>query len=135
MTVKELSQLYWLNREIPRDEARIAQLREKAQSAPSPDMSGMPHGSGGNTSRTEKYAVELTSRERSLSHRRAERDRLQQFISYIPDSLTRLIFSYRFESRKSWKEVAALIGCGNTEESVKKRCYRYLEEYNSNRFV
>ena len=53
MTVKELSQLYWLNQEIPRDEQRIAELREKAQAAPSPDMSGMPHGSGANTSRTE----------------------------------------------------------------------------------
>lgn len=135
MTVKELSQLYWLNQEIPRDEQRIAELMEKAQAAPSPDMSGMPHGSGVNTSRTEKYAVELASRENILLHRCAERDRLQQFIRDIPDSLTRLIFSYRFESNYGWKEVARLIGCGNTDDSVKKRCYRYLEEEYNSRFV
>lgn len=135
MTVRELSQLYWLNREIPRDEERIAQLRAKAQSAPSPDMSGMPHGSGGNTSRTEKYAVELASREKLLMNRKAERDRLQSFINDIPDSLTRLIFSYRFENNLSWKEVAKKIGCGNTDESVKKRCYRYLDEEYNSRFV
>jgi hypothetical protein len=135
MTVKELSQLYWLNREIKRDEEYIERLESKAYSAPSPDMSGMPHGSGGNQSRAEKYAIELTDRRRRLTHRIAERDRLQRYINSIPDSLTRLIFAYRFESNMSWKEVARTIGRNCNADSVKKRCYRYLEEDYNNRIV
>lgn len=134
MTVKELSQLYWLNQEIPRDEQRIAELMERRRQHQAL-ICRVCLTDPGQYKPYRKYAVELASRENILLHRCAERDRLQQFIRDIPDSLTRLIFSYRFESNYGWKEVARLIGCGNTDDSVKKRCYRYLEEEYNSRFV
>ena len=40
MTLKELSQLYYLNREIERDKVRLAELQSKAYEASSPNLSG-----------------------------------------------------------------------------------------------
>lgn len=37
------------------------------------------------------------------------------------------VLTLRFIENLSWKEVAYTAGAGNTEDSVKKRCYRYLK--------
>ena len=41
MTMKELSQLHWLNVEIDRDKQRLAELEARATSPGGPNMSGM----------------------------------------------------------------------------------------------
>ena len=46
MTMKELSQLHWLNVEIDRDKQRLAELEARAASPGGPNMSGMPGGGG-----------------------------------------------------------------------------------------
>ena len=38
-----------------------------------------------------------------------------------------MIFRLRFLRGLEWKELAVLIGCGNTKSSVEKRATRYLE--------
>lgn len=45
MTLKELSQLYYLNREIEMDKKRLLELEARAVSCSS-DLSGMPRSSG-----------------------------------------------------------------------------------------
>lgn len=45
MTLKELSQLYYLNREIDMDKKRLLELEARAVSCSS-DLSGMPRSSG-----------------------------------------------------------------------------------------
>ena len=57
-----------------------------------------------------------------------EQKRLEEYIASIPDSLTRQIFALRFVNGLSWRQVAFHVGGGNTEESVKKVVYRYLEK-------
>lgn len=44
MTLKELSQLYYLNREIEKDEQRLAEL-EAIATGTTQNVTGMPHGS------------------------------------------------------------------------------------------
>ena len=51
------------------------------------------------------------------------------FISTIGDLQARTIFRLRFLGGMSWKEVATATGGGNTEGSVQKICYRYLEAH------
>lgn len=51
------------------------------------------------------------------------------FISTIGDLQTRTIFRLRFLGGMAWKEVATATGGGNTEGSVQKICYRYLEAH------
>ena len=52
---------------------------------------------------------------------------IADYIQGIPDSLTRMIFRLRFIHGMVWKEVAATVGGGNTENAVKNICYRYLK--------
>ena len=44
MTLKELSQLYYLNREIERDKQRLEGLKAKSCSLPGSNFSSMPGG-------------------------------------------------------------------------------------------
>jgi hypothetical protein len=87
----------------------------------------MPHATGFYQSKLEHQIVEIESRREILERMIARRDNLQQFIDDIPDSYTRYIFTLRFVNNMSWKEIATAAGGRNTEDSVKKRCYRYLK--------
>ena len=59
----------------------------------------------------------------------SEQLRLETYIASIPDSLTRQIFTARFVDGLSWLMVARRIGGYNTEDSVKKICYRAIKKY------
>lgn len=131
MTVKELSQLYWLNREIEMDQKRLEELEYQAIPG-SPIISDMPPGPHSNESKVEKLAAEIVDLKAIIAAKQIqcihERQRLERYISEIPDSLTRSIFELRFANGLPWSQVAACLGGGNTTEGVKKRCYRYLKE-------
>ena len=131
MTLKELSQLYYLNREIERDQERLDALRERAAAAGAPNTDGMPK-SPGYENRIEHYIAEIVDLEAIIRAKISlcmhERNRLERYIADIPDSLTRQIFALRFINGLSWVHIALDVGGGNTEEGVRKRVYRYLEQ-------
>lgn len=133
MTVKELSQLFYLNREIEMDTKRLEELRANVGSLASPSLSGMPHG-GDNQSKVEREAVELAALEAMIVAKKkrciAEQLRLENYIQSIEESITRQVFTYRFINGLPWEQVAACIGGGNTQDSVKKCCYRYIKYRN-----
>lgn len=52
---------------------------------------------------------------------------VEEFILDIPDSRIRRIITMRFLDGMTWNEVADHIGGMNTEDSVKKMFYRYME--------
>lgn len=54
--------------------------------------------------------------------------RIETFITGIDDIFIRTIFRLRFVQGLRWKEVAALMGGSNTDESMKATCYRYLRK-------
>ena len=130
MTLKELSQLYWLEKEIELDEARLEQLRSErgVQAARITQLPRSPN----SVSRVEESFSRIEEIEQIIREKRIrcieERLRLEMYIQGIPDSLTRQIFTLRFVDFLSWTEVAARIGGGNTTAAVKKRVYRYLAE-------
>lgn len=129
MTLKELSQLYYLNREIEMDQQRLEELRAKASAPGSHSYDGMPK-SPGYENRLERYIAEIVDLEAIISVKITqcihERNRLERYIADIPDSLTRQIFALRFINGLTWAQVARSIG-GNTEQSVKMICYRYIK--------
>ena len=129
MTIKELSQLYYLHREIERDRLRVEELMVKATNT-TRVITGMPHVPGIND-RMGKYAAEIADLrgiiEANIQRCFYERNRLERYINNIGDSLTRQIFTLRFVNGLSWLQVAASIGGNNTDKSVSKTCYRYLE--------
>lgn len=130
MTLKELSQLYYLNREIQMDRERQEALRAKEAAPGSPDYSGMPK-SHNHENRIERYTAEIMELDAIISAKiiqsMVERRRIERYIADIPDSLTRQIFTLRFVDGLSWLQVAYKIGGDNTEDSVKKTCYRYIK--------
>lgn len=133
MTLKELSQLYYLNREIERDQERLEELRAKASAPGAPNYDGMPK-SPSFENRLERYIAEIVDLEAIIQAKitqcRHERNRLERYIAEIPDSLTRQIFQLRFINGLTWLQIAFSVGGGNTEEGVRKRVYRYLEQEN-----
>ena len=52
---------------------------------------------------------------------------VEEFIAGIDDSRMRRIITLRFIDNLSWNEVARSIG-GNTEDSIKKSFYRFMEK-------
>mgnify|MGYP004708978529 CR=1 FL=1 len=162
MTVKELSQLYHLNREIEMDKwrlgeldreikadtERLSQLEQRVTGLTSPAYVGMPKGTSG-ANPIETGVAELVDLRDAIDRKRAlrsdcamtiqakqilclaERNRLERYISGIPDSLIRMIFTYRFVDGLTWAQVSGLVGVRATEDSVKKLCYLFLDGENS----
>lgn len=133
MTLKELSQLYYLNREIERDQERLEQLRASVSAPGAPNYDGMPK-SPSFENRLERYIAEIVDLEAIIQAKITqclhERNRLERYIAEIPDSLTRQIFQLRFINGLTWTQIAFSVDGGNTEEGVRKRVYRYLEQEN-----
>lgn len=129
MTLKELSQLYYLNREIEMDKRRLQELEVKALPG-AQVITGMPHAPGV-TDKVGEYAAEIADLRGIIEakHQQClyERSRLERYISSIDDSLLRQIFTYRFVNGLPWRQVAACIGGGNTEDGCRKAVKRYLE--------
>lgn len=133
MTLRELSQLYYLNREIERDKRELERLKWESVSPRTQRLTGMPHGSGYENIMEQKIAA-IADLE-GLIHAKMmqciyERNRLERYIADIPDSLTRQIFALRFINGMSWVQVAMNVGGNNTPGSVKMICYRYLNKSN-----
>ena len=131
MTLKELSQLYYLNWEIEMDQRRLRELEAKALPG-AQVITGMPHGSGVSDV-VGRYAAEIADLRGIIEakHQQClyERSRLERYIAGIDDSLLRQIFTYRFINGLPWHQVAACIGGGNTADSVRMACYRYLGKH------
>jgi len=129
MTLKELSQLYYLNREIEMDKKRLLELETKAVSC-SAQLTGMPHNPSV-SDRVGRYAAEIVDLkgiiEAKLQQCIYERNRLERYISSIDDSLIRQIFTYRFINGLPWAQVAACIGGRNTAETVRQAARRYIK--------
>ena len=55
-------------------------------------------------------------------------NRVEEFIASVEDSRMRRIITLRFIENLPWNKVADRIGGGNTEDSVKKSFYRFMEK-------
>ena len=80
-----------------------------------------------------KKKVLIEEHKRILEVRKAKSlaqvNEIEAFINAIDDVLVREIVQLRIIERKSWNEVADKVGGGNTEYSVKKIYYRYIDAY------
>lgn len=129
MTLKELSQLYYLNREIEMDLCRLRELEARAL----PGSAGMNGALGGSgvTDRVGTCAAEIADLQQIIESKRRkcllERSRLEHYISGVGDSLLRQVFTHRFIYGLSWRQVAACVGGGNTADGCRKAVRRYLE--------
>ena len=131
MTIKELSQLFYLNREIEMCQKQLADL-EMRRGLIAVMIDGMPHAKGVTKSQVEELAAEIVDLQAIIHAKQIEclheRNRLERYIAGIPDALTRQVFEYRFANCLPWSQVAACIGGDNTADSVRMTCRRYLQK-------
>lgn len=144
MTKRELSQIYYLNREIEMQQRQIDDLEAHLQglklattvsgSNPEFPFTKQIFRVGGATMNgryveTYEKIIELRALIRINQERcTREYNRLIQEINSISDSLMRQILTYRYISCFPWVQVAAHIGGGNTADSVRKAHDRFLEQ-------
>ncbi|MGN0787108.1 MAG: hypothetical protein ACI4OB_06920 [Christensenellales bacterium] len=131
MNLKELSKLYYLDKLIKRDEARLKTLYEQREGS-AVRYSDMPRDPNVKKP-VERIVVEIDSVERRLMKNVEQWNRvtmeLEEAIEKVDDPLVQLIMYNRFVDLKSWEEVADAVGGNNTSESVKKMCYRFIKHF------
>lgn len=131
MTKKELSQLYYLNREIEQLQERVLELESLASSC-TVQITGMPSNSG-YTDKLGQYVAEIADLKNLLNLNLKkcfyELNRLTRYIESVDDPMMRMILSLRYVNGLSWRQVAYSIGGKITEDGVKKMAYRHLKKY------
>ena len=128
MTLDELNEHLELRGRLEKAEEMLAALREAA--CPGAQvLTGMPH-TPGIKDKVGDLAAEIADMDARISFLESEIERTKPpiiaFIETVEDIQLRLIFRLRFIRGLAWKEVAAVIGGRNSEDSVKMACYRYL---------
>lgn len=127
MTKKELSQLYWINREIQKEKERLAEL-EAAATNTAAKISGLPHVSGisDKTAIAAQIADCKAIIEAKINLSVVEYNKLNRYIASIDDSYIRQILRLRYICGYNWTYVANQIGGGNTADSVRMAHNRFL---------
>jgi len=124
MTRKELSQVYFLKKELKMWEQKLEDLRSKSLiSAKAPN--GMPFANTGDISdKTFDYISEIMELQSDIDVFRLRIEvvikGIEDYIMTLDDSLLRQIIEYRCCQCKTWSQTAAMIGAGTTEDSIKK---------------
>ena len=127
MTGKELSQLFYLNREIEQDNIRLMEL-ENAATGSTAKITGLPH----STSLSDKTALaaDIADLRREIELKKelciVEFNRLMRYINSVEDSFMRQILTFRHVNGFSWVQVAIHIGGKNTADSVRKAHDRFI---------
>ena len=130
MTKADLSQLFYLNREIEQQKRRIAELEAAATNC-NAKITGMPHVSGA-ADKIGDYASEIADLkcliELNMQKCWYEVKRLNKYITSVEDCYLRHILMCRFVLGMTWTQVAIKVGGGNTADSVRKAVERFLEK-------
>lgn len=121
MTKKELSQLYWLNREIEEEKRKLREL-EAASTSGTAKITGLPHVSGAHDKigdmailiAEQRDLIDLKVRQSAIEY-----NRLNRYIAGVEDAQMRMILSLRYVNGLSWQQVAFAIG--ETDEQYPRR--------------
>ena len=132
MTKKELSQLYYLNREITEQQRRLKELEMLATTS-TVRITGMPKVRA-LTDKVGEYAAEIADLKSLLDLNLKkcfyELNRLNRYIASVDDSQMRMILSLRYVNGLGWEQVAASISHCITGDSVRKAHDRFLNRGN-----
>ena len=129
MTLRELSKLYYLKKTIEHDALRLAELNSRLQPG-SMNIDGMPRNPNTKNLLEEVVPLIIEAKKRIEEEQEQfirEQIKIEQYIRSIDDYQIRLILLYRFVDLMPWNQVARKIGGNNTEDGVKKACYRFLK--------
>ena len=130
MTIKDLSEAYYIQKIIDRYDEKIARLYASLDPG-GMNMSGLPRDPSPKNRICDVIAeVDEIKRKKRIEEakQKVARAKLEKFIEECDNPQIRIILMYRFVDFLKWEAVAAKLGGGNTEDSVKKACYRFLKK-------
>ena len=123
MTKKELSQLYYLRKEIKEQQRKLSELEALATNCTA-NVTGIPNGNG-ISDKIANYATEIADLKSLLDLNLKkcfyELNRLDRFISSVKDSEMRIILTLRYSQGLTWQQVAqnmGVLGDGSTEKKT-----------------
>lgn len=144
MTKRELSQVYYLNREIEMQQRQLEDLEANLESMKlATTVSGSspeyPYTKrifriggaaiSGRYTRVQSEIIEIKALIRLNQEKCAiEYNRIIREINSVQDSLMRQILTYRYINCLPWVQVAAHIGGGNTADGVRIAHDRFLKQ-------
>lgn len=130
MTKKELSQLYYLKKEIKEQQTRLLELETLATNCTS-KITGLPNGQG-ISDKIGSYATEIADLKAlidlNLKKCFYELNRINRFIDSIQDSKMRMILMLRYVQNLSWQKVAFAIG-EHDEQYPRRKHNAFLKKY------
>ncbi|MFR1179465.1 MAG: hypothetical protein ACLSDH_05380 [Bacilli bacterium] len=130
MTKKELSQLYYLKKEIRQLERRIKELETAAMDCTA-KITGLPHGTGVND-KIGNYTAQIADLKSLLDLNLKkcfyELNRLDRYIQSVDDPLLRQIMTYRFINCYSWSKISYAVGGNNTPDGLRIKMMRFLKK-------
>lgn len=133
MTKKELSQYYYLGKEIRADERRLKELEAKATSV-TQKIKPTP-GGGGAGDKIGFYAPQIAEQKQLIELKMRQciilQNKILKYINGIESSFMRQIFTHRYIDCYSWTRIAVNIGGNNTADSVRKAHDRFLYKLDS----
>lgn len=129
MTVEELSQIYYVNKEIKSLQRELAELKQKNFYKPN-IITDMPRGGEAKEQNLE-YVNDILMIEDlinySLRKLQYERKRVEEFLGTIEDAELRLIMRLRVVNNMKWEDIGREIGMERT--TVSKKFYKYFREH------
>jgi len=129
VTKKELSQLYYLNREIVQIQSRLSELESLATSS-TYKITGMPFVPG-ISDKVGRYVTEIADLKALLDLNLKkcfyELNRLNKYIESVEDVQMRMILCLRYVNGLSWQQVAASVGGGNSDKNIQMSVKRFLK--------
>lgn len=130
VTREELSQIYYLNRELRMWQKELESL-ECQSLVRGQEITGMPFVTG-TSDKTGDIATTIADIKRIIAGKQAEiqlqKKKILTYIESVEDSCIRQIIFYRCISCMSWNNVAQEIGGNNTEDSVRMAFNRFFEK-------
>ncbi|MGN0506653.1 MAG: hypothetical protein ACI4FZ_08835 [Lachnospiraceae bacterium] len=130
MTARELSQIYWVNKEIAMWQQELDRLENNSK-VKGAELTGVVQQSDVEGSKVENQTVrqemireEILELKKKAEH---EQSRLRKYIKEIDDSLVRQIIEYKYVQCLTWEETASKIGGENSGESLRKALQRYMK--------
>lgn len=132
MTVKELQELYYLDKAIKYEKDRLDDLRA-ALDLHSPGLSDMPKAPGARDKMGD-IVPEIVDQEAQIIENIRKynemKDRLVKYINSVPFVKIKTIMNLRFIDKKTWQEVADYMDNGTgkvTADSVRMAVNSYLD--------
>ena len=129
MTKKELSQLYYLKKEIRAQQQRIKELETVASSCTS-NINGLPSGKGA-SDKIGNYAAQIADLKSLLDLNLKkcfyELNRLNRYIQSVEDSQMRMILTLRYVNGLTWRQIAKSLGVAGDGSTERKKLNRFLK--------